>query len=447
MFWLYPHVNNYTTPQLKNKEYVIKHSFLKSFNSFMEVATTQFALPTVVGDKIFIGRATAMDPAEPADVANKQYVDSYGSGNAQMRIIYLSTAGPASGATADGLRLSTAFNDIDAAIVAANSLAPTVTSEVVIWCSDAGTFEMVSDHTLANYVNIYAPHATLKSSLIKVLTASPTCHITLKTCRCVVVFTGAIPAGMPAKPDGVFEVILMDNTLTFSGSGIYHMRTSYCRGAITCLNSVNASFEGCRYGNFYVRNTAIAKITGCTQVGDIYVFTDAAADVNANMIGSVTAEAGTTINISTNNAFNLTEDLTAGTGHRVSLATPFTVTDQTYSFVGPWTAGEYFPSITATRSRTSAIIEIPSFGGPQAVAAIVSATLPLPNSPMFDPGAGNAVSCEVICIDNGALCIGTFAIHPVTNMATIVRNDTVNYLFSGIGDLIIGPISYGYQLM
>lgn len=110
-------------------------------------------------------------PSESTDVATKAYADSHGgSGPPQERILYLTTAGPAAGITADGLTMASAFGNLYDAVAAAAAMSPSADSRVCIQCEDAGRFSISAGGgtilTIPSGVDVYMPTATVYNAFL-----------------------------------------------------------------------------------------------------------------------------------------------------------------------------------------------------------------------------------------------------------------------------------------
>jgi len=393
----------------------------------MEVMSAQFALPREAGDKIFIGRATSMTPVDPEDVANKIYVDSHGASGPQTHIIYLSSAGSGPGITPDGLTMSTAFDSVDDAIVAAIATPPSV-----IWCTDAGTFDMSAHHTLPNYVNIYMPYATLNSALGRTLTAGPVCDVMVGHCALAVAFAGAPPG------PGIFaNFSCVNHTAALTVAGSCRLRVmAAVTASITSSDSSLAMIEG------GVHTLLLATMTSTIYVMANNVITLEASDTAiigaiATVIVNIVAAAGATVYVS----YNLNS--TVMEVGRIHFMTPV-ATAVAFSFTGGLAAASA-PPTSFVRSNIYVTASIAAFGGTQTSSDVVTSDQVLP-SPIYYPGAANTIVGKVICVDGGAFCIGTFTVDAVTNLITITKDGALAGKFSGVGDLWIGPMAFGYAV-
>jgi hypothetical protein len=302
-----------------------------------------------------------------------------------------------------------------------------------VWCSDAGTFDMTANHTLPNYVNIYMPYATLISTLGRTLSASPVCDVTVNSCTMAIAFAGAPPGpGLVS----LFTCARHTAPMTVAGSCRVGVRAA-STASITASDTSLVMIEG------GVHTLLLATMTSTIYALANSVVTLEASDTativaDANVIAHVVSAAGTTARV------RYTLNTTVSEGSRIHFMTPVS-TAVIFNFGGGLTVAAT-PRASFVRDDLYVTISIPAFGGAQSSASQVVSGQVLP-SPTYYPGAANSITGTVICFDGGVLCTGTFTLNATTNLISIAKDGAVDGKFTGVGDLWVGPMCFGYNVV
>lgn len=416
----------------------------------MDVLATQFAIPRYGEERMFLGRAKAMDPVESDDIATKLYVDVAATSVPQLRIIYLSSAGVGVGSTVvpDGKSLNTAFNNIEAAIAAAANPPPTSNLHTVIWCSDSGSFTLTAHRTLVPYAHIYAPSASLNLppdyQTTWALTMHPNSRVTLNSADVGFIVAGSYNVTVSS---GILDIAFCTSKgVVLSGDGGLTVKSNVLTGEIAISDTFTAFLEGGRFGTITMLSVpdedACSAYIRASNLGHVSVAENCICYITANQISTLSVEdnTDTRISLSGNYNFRLEEAIT-GSNHRVRVGA-ITEANSSLQFQGPFTVTQN-PSAVFTRIEKTVTACIPAFGGAQSTGTHIHTRVAVGDA--FIPGTNNVTTGSVMCIDNGTVCMGTWTL-AADGFMTIVKNGQ-SPDFSGTGDLYIGAICFGYILM
>lgn len=398
------------------------------------ISELDFIYPNQYGGKTFLGKATVPSPVDPLDVVNKSYVDSNG-GRPQNNIIYLSSAGSAPGITPDGLTLSTAFATLDDAIIAANATHPTVSSQVVIYCIDAASFNITDDRSLSEFVHLYAPYSDVVSTTNKTLTIGPICNVTIRKCTVDVTITG-VPS-VPPNPRASFTCQYINKGIIVSGDVPAYLILGRAVGAgVTISGTADVDIYGTDISTVETQDSTTARVYAY-NLSSLTVGNGSGCSFVGNYVNDVTLAKGGLLYMNGNIQGTITEDM-SGAG-RIVFINPYNEQSGIPGFVGPFTSTVYH-SGGMCRIGSKIVANIPTFGGAQSTATTITLETALPT--VYTPGFGASFTGKAMCVDNGVWGLCDWSLLD-SGQLTIDKNGGN---FSGAGDLYIGPICFSMTL-